>query len=175
MFEQIAIHVPDVDEAVERYVKMGFGKWVQDMVSAHNVFADLESLHGSSFVVDLAFNYNIVPGKEFELISPVEGRSCQLQACPSLSHMGFHVEDLESVLLRWSDGGYVISQLTQTTHHTGTKRRYWYAFVDAWKQLGYFVKIIQRFEEGTIPTLEETAERFKWIGEANASNRPADS
>lgn len=149
--EQIAVHVPDVDDHIG---KIGNNlDWVRDRVDAVHVYAPFNVL-GESFQVELAFNYDLIPGKELELIQLRNGMSIQLYANTQLSHFGYHLPDPEHLqeadermlaeLQQWQDAGAGVAQVSQTLLHAGTKMRYRYAFVDTRPSLGGWLKIIQR-------------------------------
>lgn len=148
--EQVALRSSDIDRDIDRYIKLRHREWVQDRVHATHLYVDpsggLPNLLGSEFEVRLAFNYTIISGQEFELIQPIDGRTVQLLDWVTsnttrhrLSHLGYHVEDqqmdpsMEDTLLTelklLQDAGGRVLQISQTTMHQNTSRRYRYAFV----------------------------------------------
>lgn len=148
-FEQIAVHVPDIDQAIDTYNKV-FGldpeKWVRDTVKASNVAGKLAS---TRFTAHLAFNYELYPGKEFELIQIADGVSGQRYHVNKgefgISHMGLHVDDCDAWLEQHPDlAEYGVLQDTRTLEHSGTDRRYRYLLLNTHRALGFIVKLIQR-------------------------------
>lgn len=148
--EQVAIVVPDIDVAVGLYDRLfGTTKWVRDDVEAANVGG---SLGGSKFSARLAFNYELVPGKEFELIQIVSGRSIQQNLrpayAPGLSHLGLHVEDIDAWLAERPEFASVgMHQMVMTRNHSGTSRRYRYALLKTERTHGFVLKLIQRVSQ----------------------------
>ena len=157
-FSQVAVLAP-TPEKVQRmkdaYHKQGtMSEWIRDIVTADNIDGVLK---GTSFEAELNFNYDAVPDMEFEILRPLSGHSAQWfprtadvfakQGASGMSHMGVHVEDIVAYiashpLLATS----VLLQLTRTSHHSGTSRRYLYALVDTVQSLGFITKLIQRVE-----------------------------
>jgi hypothetical protein len=93
-----------------------------------------------------------------------------------MSHLGYHLEDVEGVeaqeaqllaMLQWWIGqGYPVVQLSQTVIHTGTKRRYRYAFADTRPVLGVWTKIIQRMNQvADEASIARGREAFKWLAD----------
>lgn len=128
-------------------------KWILDQVHAVNVYLHPDYSRravGSAFDVQLAFNYDLIPGRELELIQLLGGETVQLmQGEPGegLSHFGYHVLDnerLRAELEWWNVLGFVVTQVSVTTDHTGTSKRYMYAFVDTRLQIGAYTKVISR-------------------------------
>ena len=160
-FDQIArIVSTNMQHAVDMLTDNGYRQWVHDQVTAVHLFAHPTFHLGETFEVTLAFNYEMFPGMEFELIRPVSGRTVQLVdgRKSELSHFGYHVPDipppgipdaLQHELREWKRRNGEVVQVSQTVHHTGTTRRYRYAFVyhHAW---GVPIKIIQRMHVSPI-------------------------
>lgn len=192
-FEQIAIRVLDIEQAVSQLrSRTGYGDWVRDLVDAVHLFAHKGYDLGESFQVELAFNYDLVEGQELELIELRMGKTIQLDPAPTfppelgldlpalslrpLSHLGYHVDDdsditaaelrLTSAMRYWVDRQCPIIQLSQTMLHTGTKKRYRYAFADARALLGNWVKIIQRMPgPSNEASLIRGREAFAWLND----------
>lgn len=148
--EQIAMVVPDVDQIIKQYdAAYGTTKWVIDEVDAVNIDGDLE---GTKFSVKLAFNYELFPGKEFELLQVLSGDTVQKTLRPpyasALSHFGLHVADIDEWLDAHPDlkalGMY---QLVLTRRHSGTERRYRYALLKTKGDYGFILKLIQRVSQ----------------------------
>ena len=70
--EQIAITPLDPAAAKQLLKDMGAVDWVEDNVMATGeVFG-----HSASNQANLSFNYDLIDGKEFEILEYVEGASC---------------------------------------------------------------------------------------------------
>lgn len=151
--EQIAINVHDIDQHIAAIAPKHDLNWVRDRVDAVHVYAAFQTL-GESFQVELAFNYDLIPGKELELIQLRNGMTVQLIANGQLSHFGYHLPDpatlvdadqrMVNELRLWQEAGAKICQVSQTLLHAGTKMRYRYAFADTRASVGAWTKIIQR-------------------------------
>lgn len=149
-YDQIAICTKQMDR---RIAQIGHDlKWVRDTVTAVNVFLHpkyTSRTPGDTFAVDLAFNYDLVPTRELELIRVVRGSTVQLESHRDgdLSHLGYHIadgDDLLAEILRWMDAGFTCGQVSQTINHTGTPKRYQYAFINTRRSIGTWTKIISR-------------------------------
>lgn len=176
-FDQTALAVPSVSAAVKELMARGLLTWIRDTVHATHLYAP--GL-GERFTVHLAFNYDLVAGQEFELIQLTQGKSVQFgprtnmaMGLPALSHFGYHVQEqepdkldaLESELRTLVASGLRVTQLSQTLEHTGTQRRYRYAFVDV-PVLGAPVKIIQRLHGYAIDneaSVRAGKEQYAWL------------
>jgi len=128
-------------------------KWILDRVNAVNIYLHpnySKAAVGSQFAVQLAFNYDIIPNRELELIQLLNGETVQLmQGEPGegLSHLGYHIPDTDRLIQElewWNVLGYIVAQVSVTTDHTGTSKRYMYAFIDTRSQIGAFTKVIAR-------------------------------
>lgn len=176
--EQIAFSSSDIDESINKYRIVGHDAWVRDTVTAVHLFGDpnYQIRAGESFKVHLAFNYELIEGIETELITLVEGTTVQLLPRPdmqpgALSHLGYHVPDndpndaLQFALWQWRhERGCPVVQVSQTIAHTGTPRRYRYAFVDARPLFGGYLKLIQRMTEpSNDETLRAGTEAYAWL------------
>lgn len=144
-FSQLAILNP-FDQELNRanYYDFSPVSWVEDVVQADNVAGILA---GTSFTARLRFNYDIVPGMEFELLTLLEGRTGQVtrESQEGMSHMGVHVTDIEAYIEAhpWLHKRPLL-QISETQSHTGTNRRYRYALIDTTAELGFVTKLIQR-------------------------------
>lgn len=173
--EQVALRSSDIDRDIDRYIQLRHNEWVQDRVHATHLYVDpnggLSSLLGKDFEVRLAFNYTLIQGQEFELIQPIEGCTVQLMdwipgmsTQHRLSHLGYHVEDQQMdpdmedtllvELLRLQAAGGRVLQISQTTMHQNTSRRYRYAFVGGVLpgDQETLVKVIQRLIPPSSPS-----------------------
>lgn len=171
-FDQIATRTNDIDQSINALGNLGHTNWVRDEVEAFHIYAHPAFDLGEVFKVRLAFNYEVFEGKEFELIQPVHGKTVQLGApmkdMTSISHFGYHVQDpvvggpdtLAAEINRLCGMGIEIVQVSQTVNHSGTKKRYRYAF-GFMPAVGAPVKIIQRLLPGV--TVEEGRQAFRWL------------
>lgn len=150
MFEQVAFFTKDLRDSVERFTEAGFGTWTHDIAAGRSSLEDVDG--DVPFRAKLAFNYDVIPGVEFELIEPLTvpnyievleiGHGC-------LAHVGVHVEG-EGMRVAWKGrlGLYGPVQRTLTTHHMNPNvgdRRYSY---EIWlsRFLPFPVKLIERLE-----------------------------
>jgi len=176
--EQTALRSSNIDADIARYIHFGHNDWVRDQVHATHLYIDPTGgwprILGEDFEVELAFNYSIITGQEFELIRLLNGMTCQLEdqraeqsEAHRLSHVGYHVQDqivlgddtlLVELQKLQSLGGRVL-QISQTTMHKNTSRRYRYAFVAGVmpgdKEL--LVKVIQRIDPPSSPTKQQAS------------------
>lgn len=109
-------------------------------------------------IADLAFNYTMIPGVEYEVLRYVSGlnwivarsRSQNVQA----SHFGIHVsshEEMEHYRSQYK--GDVLQEVVTIAHDNPAcaERRYHYLILDAYHQFGCALKVIRRL------TLDEGA------------------
>lgn len=168
--EQIAIKTRDITQRIKTLESIypfhdpsiaESTKWVLDKVHAVHIYLHPEYIRqpvGSGFEVQLAFNYDIIPGRELELIQLLTGETVQLmegEPGEGLSHLGYHIRDTDRLLKElnwWNTLGHIVTQVSITTDHTGTSKRYMYAFIDTRKQIGAYTKVISRM---TYPRLIE--------------------
>lgn len=110
-------------------------------------------------VAELAFNYTLWPGLEYEVLRYVEGWNWHMHKLKYLatSHFGIHVQTAEEVSAWKAYYGEPLQEVV-TIHHSNpacANRRYHYVILDARHNLGCELKIIRRLtlEEGAL--LEE--------------------
>lgn len=174
-FEQIALTTLDIDARIRHLGTLHtfdgkppkHSEWVHDCVQATHIYVHPDYMRGQiggEFSVRLAFNYDLIPGKELELIQLISGKTVQLVPGlmhDGLSHLGYHIPDsawLFAELDWWAALGYPCAQVSVTTQHTGTAKRYLYAFVDTRAHLGAYTKVISRMPvetRGLISLVEE--------------------
>lgn len=161
-YDQIALITFDIADRIKRipaiYLANDYtgaetkdSKWIHDTVHAVHVFGNHLAIEvGKSFTVQLAFNYQIIPGRELELIHLVEGSTAQFYnhgGRDGLSHLGYHIPNngsLKDEIVWWNRLGYKCAQVSMTTDHQGTPQRYLYAFIDTRTQIGAWTKVIYR-------------------------------
>lgn len=148
--DQISFYVFDINKAVDEYIRLGHTGWVRDTVLSRDVVS------GKEFVVDLAFNYTVMP-VEFELLSPafesaempphleyMFRASQQLQFTQGLSHLGFHTSNAENVAVELLNDGHQLLADVTTIKHSGCDHKYRYLFFDTADKYGFHAKFIQR-------------------------------
>ena len=148
--DQIAFFVPDALVAKRYWENQGHDKWIVDTVTAQAIDPNTNKV--TEFKVQLCFNYNIMPC-EFELISVLEGTTVQIPFGPlstfsghlksGLSHIGFHVENIEQAIADFSD--FPVLSRIRTLHHSGCNHIYDYVFVNT-QVLGFITKLIRRIK-----------------------------
>jgi hypothetical protein len=175
-FQQIAFVSSNLSDEVRRLSQLGASKWIHDTVDAVHLWEREPDPDTRTFGVRLAFNYELFPDKELELIQLLEGRTCQLiPLCGPrvVSHVGYHVTDyvsdpdaIEREIVYWHGLGSPCLQVSQTVRHAGTSQRYRYAFVfDRHFPQPMWVKIIQRIGSGDdVPSVDEGRKRFRFLG-----------
>jgi len=183
-FEQVAFRSQNIRQHTAELTKRcGAAPWIHDSVNAVHLFV-MDPALGETFQVELAFNYTLLPNTELELIQLRDGRTVQLDTAEeeatklmgaqTLSHLGYHLPDMEEeeaqeAQMREEMQAFIrnscpIVQLSQTIAHSGTKRRYRYAFADTRVLLGTYSKIIQRLSfPSTEDSLARGREVFKWL------------
>lgn len=146
--EQIAIAPSDPAAARELLAALDAAVWHEDRVSAGGmVFGKL-----GRNVATLAFNYDFVPGKEFEVLHYEDGPNwLAAGSIIGVSHFGMHCTETE--LRMWTEffkaRGIGIAQEVMTTAHTNAavldaKRRYRYVIFNTRAILGVDLKFIVR-------------------------------
>lgn len=187
-YEQVAFRSHNLRQHASDLTKRcGAAPWIFDLVDAVHLFA-ADPAVGHEFQVELAFNYTLIPNSELELIQLRQGRTVQLEDLgdrepleggrvmgpQTLSHLGYHLADIEgedeqvaqmiAEMQLWIRNGYPVVQLSQTVVHSGTKRRYRYAFVDSRAIVGTYTKIIQRLSfPSDSDTIANGRTAFKWL------------
>jgi len=147
-FDQFAMASNNAHLAMKEYVKLGQDKWTTDIVTA-------EGMVNGKFVKNVAilyFNHDIFPGTEFEIIQYIRGDNW-LNGRVGPSHIGAHVENMDEAIseVRSFRGGFNrIVQDVVTISHTNkfitetSPRTYRYVIFDAYKELGFDIKLIER-------------------------------
>lgn len=162
VIEQMAMRTPDMSGQLEQMRQLGQLSWVRDTVEAAHLYVhpDYVGRLGLTFTVELAFNYDLMPGIEFELIQLLNGNTYQLLCEGRYSHMGYHTRDDQSSDQAKTDSlltelkmlqqmNLTVMQVSQTIEHANTSRRYRYAFVSGHLTNNVPLKIIQRLAVGT--------------------------
>ncbi len=156
-FEQIAWYVNNISLAKANLAsRFGMRTWVDDEVTGYGTIWGTPAPQVRAL---LAFNYDL--GFEYELLTYPDEQCWHFRApliyvprpltpldAPFLSHVGYHVDDVQAEReARWPD--FVVAQDLTTVMHTNRyvlehKRRYRYVVMATRAALGYDVKLIQR-------------------------------
>jgi hypothetical protein len=150
--EQVALAVENITAAVSRYQAAGFEEWFKDTVTLQvNNYNEHGQRDSTMAVAELAFNYQVIPGKEFELIEFKVGENFHENlSVPGLSHMGLHVDNIHSWMARYRNMYFKTLMEARTISHTGkpaeTGVRYKYVILNTIKEYGFYLKLIERIE-----------------------------
>lgn len=153
--DQVAIAVPDVSSAIRQISHLfGESEWHRDVVVTTGT---VDGQEAKETVAELAFNYDLIPGVEVELIHYLSGKNWhdyrfqRVSEQPFLSHLGMHIDDqhefnnVRAVALAL---GFPEIQHVNTLSHTNPaikdSRRYEYVIFDTHRLLGFDFKIIRR-------------------------------
>lgn len=148
--EQVAICPRDPEAAIELLTAIGAAEWARDHVVAGG------KVHGTAGTneADLAFNYDLIDGKEFEVLHYTSGPNwmTDLFRHNSVSHLGMHCTAEELIEWRAFFAGREIpvAQEVITESHTNPviagKRNYNYVIFDTKEILGVDLKFIVRID-----------------------------
>lgn len=148
--EQIALAVKDHESIIPALGFLGATEWHKDDVTTRAMVLGQGPVEQ---VAELSFNYQLIPGKELELIRYVSGRNfLGLQGISTgLSHLGLHVESIDHAterLNQLANNDVQIIQDAVTIKHTNpaikNTRRYRYRIFGTRQWLGFDLKFIQR-------------------------------
>lgn len=175
IYDQVAQRTADINAQVELFSTFGLPQWVRDTVDAVHIYLDkdlVQQMDGvpvpSSFQAHLAFNYELIPGVEFELLELVQGYSYQVAEPGRMSHYGYHLKRDQTVdgpdslleeLQRLRVLGFKTMQVSQTVAHKNTSRRYRYAYVEGHLTGGIPIKIIQRLLPRKVSEVEASLQQ----------------
>lgn len=151
VIEQVAICPKDPVAAIELLTALGAAEWARDHVVADGVVFGVEGRNEA----DLAFNYSLGEGKEFEVLHYTDGNDwMQHGGRPnSVSHLGMHctAEELEEFKEFFAGRGIGVAQSVFTKSHTNPviagKRSYNYVIFDTKEILGVDLKFIVRINK----------------------------
>jgi hypothetical protein len=160
--DQIAFHVDDIDASIKLLSDIfGLKDWVFDEVKSIGM---VQKAAGATIhqTAQLAFNYELIPGIEFELIHYVQGANfLEDRKGMSLSHLGTH-EKITTL------DNYPLVQVVKTIKHTNLYlnkigRKYKYRIFDTYDDLGFYIKEITRIggNKSADDILTESAETYK--------------
>jgi hypothetical protein len=177
--EQMAIVTDNVDNFVRDASLLGKDRWIIDEVVANHVFLDARI--GAQILPEpvrykIAFNYDMIPERELEVIQGVIGRSVNISSArysnwdrdstgsAPIAHYGYRVPNLETFeeeMQRWEAVGANVRQITLTSDHLRPNpSRYLYAFADARQSLGAHIKIVTKFPATNVPSIFELIARY---------------
>ena len=147
VIEQVALAPKDPQAAKKLLRDMGAQEWAEDHVCAHGeVFGEYTANQA-----DLSFNYDIIAGKELEVLHYTKGKNwLNERNVNTVSHLGMHCscEDLSYWKGFFRQRGIKIAQEVDTISHTNPvikgKRQYSYVIFDTKSILGVDVKFIVR-------------------------------
>ena len=149
--EQIAICPKDPSKAKQLLKDMGAVDWSEDRVIAKGKVFDNQSEN----TADLSFNYDLIQGKEFEVLNYIAGDNWMKEQSRinSISHLGMHCTADE--LLNWRDffdeRVIKVAKEVFTKSHTNPviagKRKYNYVIFDTKEILGVDLKFIVRINQ----------------------------
>lgn len=172
--EQIAIYPADPQAAMELLKAIGADDWANDHVVA------LGQVYGRKRVneADLAFNYDLVDGKEFEILNYTNGDHWMASngRGPSVSHLGMHCSEDELVKWRefFAERNIGVAQEVLTQSHTNPviagKRTYNYVIFDTKAILGTDLKFIVRIDTPE-PVVEDEEQPQLPLEEPKASKK----
>lgn len=144
--EQIALCPRDPAAAKRLLTEMGATEWAEDIVEAvGNVFQRF-----GKNKAELSFNYEMLQGKELEILHYTQGDNWMALREPRVSHLGMHCTQEELVDWRsfFAKRGYQVAQEVNTRSHTNPviagKREYHYVIFDTYRTLGVDIKFIVR-------------------------------
>lgn len=152
--EQIAIAPVNKNKAMELLKEMGAEEWISDIVVASGNTNGHPSLVTN--VAELDFNYDLIDGKEFEILEYIAGQRWIINKMPCVSHLGMHctTAELKSWKAFFSQRGIDVAQEVITKMHSNPairdERRYNYVIFDTRDILGVDLKFIVRLNmDGT--------------------------
>jgi len=163
--EQVAIGVRagQANEKVKAIREiLGAVDWIHDTVKFSG---EVDNDKTECTVANLNFNYDLIPGVEFEIIEFIDGinwhefRNSNQPDTPFISHLGLHIDDydeFDEVKNKLLKAGLNIIQEANTFEHSNPKvpdnRKYHYLIFDTLNAFGFDLKLIYR-----IDTNENTA------------------
>lgn len=148
IIEQVAICPRNPAAAIDLLTAMGLADWAHDHVVANGAVYGEPGRNEA----DLAFNYDGIAGKEFEVLHYTRGDNWMAEPdrANSASHLGMHcsTEELAEWRKFFAGRGIGVAQEVHTESHTNPvisgKRWYNYAIFDTKRILGIDVKFIVR-------------------------------
>lgn len=150
VIEQIAIAPRNPEAAKELLSAIGADKWHNDHVTATGQVFGMPKTNAAN----LAFNYELMAGKEFEVLHYTAGANwLQMRPENTVSHLGMHCTEQELASWRafFAARKINVAQEVFTSSHTNPviagKRRYQYVIFDTRNILGVDLKFIVRYDQ----------------------------
>lgn len=151
IIEQIAICPKNPEAAKKLLAEIGATEWAEDHVVANGNVYGMEGRNEA----DLAFNYDVFAGKEFEILNYTDGNNWMNhpERQNSVSHLGMHcsAEDLVKWRAFFAGRSINVAQEVFTESHSNPviagKRWYNYCIFDTKEILGVDLKFIVRLEQ----------------------------
>jgi len=145
-FHQIAFVCASLNkqrQLINSYMGLGFKHWVYDNCTQTGPNPGDQDLH-----LTLAYNYDIIPGFEFELLYYHPHPRWRSAINIGVSHMGYHVDNVGMELYRLGRMGikplYRFVTLSHTNPRIKGERRFKEAMFYTAPELGFNIKAIQR-------------------------------
>jgi len=153
---QIAIGVRKDSRVYVENIKKHLGaiEWIFDTVLFSGSVFDRET---KSTKAELNFNYDLIPGIEFEILEYTEGDNWHVQrgsgtsSEPFISHIGVHIDnwsEFQSIKNKLMESGIGIAQEAKTFSHSNenipANRKYHYIIMDTVFLFGFDLKLIYR-------------------------------
>ena len=148
--EQVAIYSKNPGKLIKALEIIGCDEWHHDHVVAEGEVNGKQSTNEA----DLAFNYQL-GDFEFEILNYTSGDNWHRSRmreddAPFLSHLGVHVDDVDSIKLELMRADIKVIQEVKTKSHTNKvikdKRTYHYVIFDTRDLFGFDLKLIQRIK-----------------------------
>ncbi len=166
--EQVAIKPANAKIAKLFLEEIGIIGWAEDHVVAHGEVWGQEGMNEAN----LSFNYDIIEGKEFEVLEYTDGPNWLWNELSCVSHLGMHCteEELEEWKGYFKHRGIRIAQEVWTKSHTNPeikdRRKYNYVIFDTRQILGVDLKFIVRKNIGAkgsnVDGFAEAAKQKSW-------------
>ncbi len=149
-FEQIAM-IADKDFSIQKTITEKGWLWTRDIVTAKGILTAPEFVMPEVIenVAELRYNYEMFPGKEFELIHYRSGSNfVGARISGGVSHFGLHVLKIDDFRDYFDKKGFYLVQEVVTIHHTNVRddRHYHYA-IYRHNASGVAWKLIRRLED----------------------------
>lgn len=145
-FEQIAIKA-DKDFSIQTVFNETDSIWTEDIVIAKGVILDPHNrLVPVENVAELRFNYEVIPGKEFELLHYHEGPNfLDEKWAGTLSHFGVHVPKIDDFRQYLENKKFHLVQEVVTVSHTNVpKDRHYHYAIFRHMDMDFHWKLIER-------------------------------
>lgn len=152
--EQLAICPKKPEAAIELLTALGAENWARDHVVASGQVYEQDGINGA----DLSFNYDMIAGKELEVLHYTDGDNWMAEPSRvnSVSHLGMHcnAEELEEFKAFFAGRGIAIAQEVFTSQHSNPviagKRWYNYVIFSTKEILGTDLKFIVRCDSAPV-------------------------